>query len=126
VRGECYVHEMVELRPGAATEYLRLLGEDGVDIHRPLGLRVLGAFENALVGGTECLVLWSADRFEGWTSFERDHGSDPAMQAWRKRTADLVVDWERVLMVEAPLSPLRLGRQPSVEDRKGYTLPTRR
>jgi hypothetical protein len=126
VRGECYVHEMVRLRPGASSDYLQLLGESGADLHRPLGLRILGGFENALVGGSECLVLWAATSFEDWTSFERAQGGDRALRAWRTRTADLVVDWERVLMVEAPLSPLRLGRQPAVEDRASYTLPTRR
>jgi hypothetical protein len=125
VRGECYVHEMVKLRPGCAAEYLQLLREDGADVHQALGLDVVGGFENALVGGTECLVLWSADRFDDWTGFERDQLDDPGMQAWRKRTSDLVVDWERVLLVEAPLSPLRLGRQPSVDDRASYALPVR-
>jgi hypothetical protein len=126
MRAECYVHEMVKLRPGAADEYLQLLGEDGADVHGLLGLRILGAFENALVGGTECLVLWAADRFENWTGFERDQPSDARMASWRRRTSDLVVDWERVLLVEAPLSPLRLGRQPSVDDRASYALPTPR
>jgi hypothetical protein len=125
VRGECYVHELVKLRPGSAGEFLRALGEDGAGIHRSLGLRILGGFDNALVGGSECLVLWSADRFEDWTGFERDQSDSPTMQAWRKRTSDLVVDFERVLMVEAPLSPLRLGRQPAVSDRAGYRLPSR-
>jgi len=117
---------MVRLRSGAAGEFLQLLAEEGADAHATLGLKILGGFENALVGGTECLVLWAADRFEDWTRFERDQLDDAALQAWRKRTADLVVDWEHVLLVEAPLSPMRLGRQPSVDDRAGYTLPTRR
>ena len=32
-------------------------------------------------------------------------------------------DWQRILLVDAPLSPLRTGRQPRVEDRDSYQLP---
>jgi hypothetical protein len=38
----------------------------------------------------------------------------------------MVTKLERFLLVDAPLSPLRTGRQPTEEDRASYSLPTRR
>ena len=35
----------------------------------------------------------------------------------------LALDWERFLLVDAPLSPLRIGRQPHEDDRNSYQLP---
>jgi 3-hydroxyacyl-CoA dehydrogenase/enoyl-CoA hydratase/3-hydroxybutyryl-CoA epimerase len=41
----------------------------------------------------------------------------------RQRAAELASDWERFLLVDAPLSPFRTGRQPHESDRASFTLP---
>ena len=52
--------------------------------------------------------------------------TDAKLVGWTRATAGLVTQLQRFLLVDAPLSPLRTGRQPREEDRATYTLPTRR
>jgi hypothetical protein len=40
------------------------------------------------------------------------------MRAWAEWLAGAGVSMRRTLMVDAPLAPLRLGRQPAVSDRR--------
>ncbi len=51
---------------------------------------------------------------------ERAHRDDDGVVAWRTGIRDLVTGWHRVLLVDAPLSPLRTGRQPSRDDRTDW------
>ena len=39
------------------------------------------------------------------------------MRAWRAAARDVVESWQRILLVDAPLSPFRTGRQPTRADR---------
>ena len=47
----------------------------------------------------------------------RPSARDSALQRWRKRTYELSEKWHRFLVVDAPLSPMRIGRQPARSDR---------
>ena len=51
--------------------------------------------------------------------------TDPKLVGWARATEGMVTRLERFLLVDAPLSPLRTGRQPREEDRASYQLPTR-
>jgi hypothetical protein len=64
----------------------------------------------------ECILLWSFPTWEVWSAFEADEGAGAA--AWRAGTRDIVTGRERILLADAPLSPLRTGRQPDVSDRE--------
>ena len=47
-----------------------------------------------------------------------------ASRSWRAASrASIAIDWQRFLLVDAPLSPFRTGRQPQESDRASYTLP---
>ena len=48
---------------------------------------------------------------------DRPSGTDSALQRWRRRTYELTEKWHRFLVVDAPLSPMRIGRQPARTDR---------
>jgi hypothetical protein len=52
-----------------------------------------------------------------WASFECAQDDHPAALRWRRAAQSLAVDWERTLLVDAPLCPLRTGRQPQASDR---------
>ena len=45
-------------------------------------------------------------------------GGDGPLVAWRKTCREVARAWQRILLVEAPTSTLRLGRQPSEADRR--------
>jgi hypothetical protein len=61
-----------------------------------------------------------------WSDYEAAQLTDPQLVGWTRATANLVTRFQRWLLVDAPLSPLRIGRQPREEDRASYTLPTRK
>jgi hypothetical protein len=125
VRGETYAHEMVQLQPGTVWQFLDLVRDHAVDVYSEFGWELAGAWSTAMVNDSEALVLWAIPSWAAWSEFEKAQRSHPGVAAWRKQIADVAVDWIRMLLVDAPLSPFRTGRQPSVDDRATYQLPPR-
>ncbi|HZJ26114.1 MAG TPA: NIPSNAP family containing protein [Acidimicrobiia bacterium] len=116
VRGQCYAHELVTLRPGAALEYLDALRDIGRAAVESFGLSLVGAFSVAMVNDSECIVIWAIPDWGTWTRFEREQRGE-TLRPWRAALDDLGADWRRTLLVDAPLAPLRIGRQPAESDR---------
>ena len=113
--GESY---LVTMRtPG---DDIDLVHDHAIPAYANLGVRLVGAFETAMCEEAECVLLWAFPTWAAWGEFEAAQRRDPAILAWRDRARDLVQAWTRTLMVDAPLSPMRIGRQPSVEDRASW------
>ena len=70
-----------------------------------------------MVGEHEAFLLWSIPTFAQWGEAEAALHTDPSLIKWRDRSYDLTTSQHRLLAVEAPLSPMRLGRQPARSDR---------
>lgn len=111
-----YSHEVVRCAPGAAAEVLERVRSEGVDAHAEDGLQLVGAFTRALVDDDECVLIWSFPDWMTWARAEGDRSNRSAQ--WRREQRDLVVSRERLVMADAPLSPLRTGRQPQASDRE--------
>jgi hypothetical protein len=126
VTGVTYAHELVTVNPGTATQYLDAVRDLGVDAYREHGLELVCAWRTAMCGESECIVLWAVPAWRTWSDFEAVQLTDPKLVGWTRATANLVTKLERFLLVDAPLSPLRIGRQPTEADRASYQLPTRR
>jgi hypothetical protein len=118
VRGVFYAHELVRVAPGGARDYLERVRELCVPAYAALGLETLGAFRTAMRNDSECLLLWAIPSAEVWARFEAAQDADPGLRRWREATRELAPDWRRTLLVDAPLCPLRIGRQPEVADRR--------
>jgi hypothetical protein len=121
VRGEVYAHELVSVRPGAARELLERAREDASPVLSDHGWQLAGAFTTAMVDDDEALLLWAVPTWKQWGAAERAHHTDDRLVSWRSGIRDIVTTWRRVLLVDAPLSPLRTGRQPSRDDRVDWT-----
>jgi hypothetical protein len=118
VRGELYAHELVTLPAGTATEFLTAVRHVAVPAHEQLGAQLVGAFRVAMVNDSECLVLWALPDWSTWAEIEQAWlADDSPLAGWRRTTQAMQADWRRTLLVDAPLAPLRTGRQPQVEDR---------
>jgi hypothetical protein len=119
VRGAPYVHELVTVPPGRASDFLAAFRGEGVAAITDLGLGfdLVGAYRVAMVNDSECIVIWAVPGWEAWAAFERAWLGG-GLAAWRRTTLDLGADWRRTLLVDSPLNPLRTGRQPQVEDRR--------
>jgi len=117
VRGELYAHELVTVPVGTVGDYLDALGREGRPAVEAVGLEAVGAYRVAMVNDSEAVVIWAIPDWAIWTRFEQAWSPGGALDAWRKTTLGLGADWRRTLLVDSPLSPLRIGRQPEESDR---------
>jgi hypothetical protein len=119
-RGELYAHEIVTVPAGGSQAYLDLVAEYGLAAYGDSGAALIGAFRTALVDDREALLLWAFPDWGTWAEFEAASDADGSLATWRKRARKASESTWRFLMVDAPLSPLRTGRQPRESDRTGY------
>jgi hypothetical protein len=116
VRGAVYAHELVTMRPGAAGDYLDALHSVGIGVCGALGAELVGAFRVAMVNDSECVVIWAFASWAAWAAFEQAQRGE-VLAPWRDALDGVGADWRRTLLVDAPLAPLRIGRQPEEGDR---------
>ena len=60
VRGDVFVHELSEVRPGAALDYLGAMQEEWAPVAREYGLEPVGLYE-VLMSDTEVCTVWAGD-----------------------------------------------------------------
>ena len=118
VRGALYAHELIQVPSGTAPALLDLVAELGRAVVEPLGPALVGAFRTAMVNDREVILLWAIPDWDTWAAFEQQDSADQALAPWRQALIDAQAVLHRTLLVDAPLSPLRLGRQPEVGDRR--------
>jgi hypothetical protein len=120
VRGQVYAHELVSVRPGAASEFVERVREQAIPLLGRFGWELAGAFTTAMVDDNEALLLWAIPTWQRWADAERAHTHEDDLIAWRGKTRDIVTSWQRILLVDSPLSPMGTGRQPSRDDRTDW------
>jgi hypothetical protein len=122
VRGELYLHELLEVPPGRAVEVLERARAEAEPAYGEHGLRLVGAFRTLLRADDECLLLWACPSWAAWGAFEQAAagatGGAAPVRDWSRALIDAGVRWHRTVLVDSELSPMRLGRQPQVSDRR--------
>ena len=118
VRGEAYAHELIEVERRTAHCFLDIALADAYEGHGGHGWRLAGAWTTAMRDGGECVLLWVIPSWQAWAAVETDESA--GRQRLLGRAAGLVKRRRRVLLVDAPLSPFRTGRQPSRDDRTDW------
>jgi len=118
VRGALYCHEIVQVPPGRAGELLAAVRGQGQEAYEGEGLELVGAFRTALRADDECILLWACPSWKAWGDFEQAWYADGELGGWSKALVDLGAAWQRTVLVDSELSPLRIGRQPRVSDRR--------
>ena len=116
-RGAVYAHELVRLPVGRSRGFLDALAVSGRAAVESLGLQCVGAFRVAMSTDTEAIVIWAIPTLAVWADFERAW-DDGTLAPWRSVLDALEARVHRTLMVDAPLAPMRTGRQPEVTDRR--------
>jgi hypothetical protein len=116
IRGEVYAHETISVPRGGSGRFLDLVASAGVEAHRSHGLELVGAFRTAMRDDDECIVIWAIPTWQHWAEFElaADRG---ALGPWVTARREVSTSFHRFLLVDAPLAPLRTGRQPVRSDR---------
>jgi hypothetical protein len=113
-----YAHERIWTGPEQSPRFLELLAEQGLDAYEGQGLGLVGAYDNALINGRECIVIWTIPEWPAWAEFERAWAADGAFAKFRSSGRDFVARAERRLLTDNPLNPMVLGRQPHEDDRR--------
>jgi hypothetical protein len=114
-----YVHEVIDGPPGSAGDLCDTAVHDGAEDHRRFGLELVGAWRTALRADDQVVLMWSLPSWEAWATYEEaaDGGDVEFFHLW-ERLSGQVLGRRRLLLVDAELSPLRIGRQPSAADRR--------
>ena len=120
IRGECYAHELVRVRAGAAADYLETVREQLSPLREHFRWQLAGAWRTAMVNDDECVVLWTIPTWQDWADFEQTHDRDAGTRNFRSDNDPIVRQVERIVLIDAPLSPLCTGRQPSRDDRSDF------
>jgi hypothetical protein len=123
VRGETYAHEVFRAPTGTAWDVVNLVGERARPVLGRFGWELAGAWVTAMTGEREVLAVWAIPSWDAWAEYESAQRTDVAVAAWNELLRERSVEWDRFLMVDAPLSPFRTGRQPAESDRDSYRLP---
>jgi hypothetical protein len=116
--GAFYAHELFSVAPGLAPALLEAIGDSGRTAAADLGVGLLGGFRAAMADDSEAIAIWTFPDWPTWVAYERAWSPTGAMGSWRQSLIDLGARFRRTLMIDAPLAPLRTGRQPQVEDRR--------
>ncbi len=101
---------------GTARAYLAAVADAGVPAMDALDARCVGAFRVAMTNDSEVIVIWALSSFDAWAHYEQAWDG-AGLAAWRARVTAMAADVRRTLLVDAPLAPLRTGRQPRIDDR---------
>ena len=118
VRGEVYAQELFTVAPGTAGALLDALAAEALAPAKALGIEAVGAYEVAMGDRSEALAIWALPDWSTWVAYEQAWERGGALAAWSGSLVGLGARWRRQLLVDAPLSPLRTGRQPQESDRR--------
>ena len=66
----------------------------------------------------EAILIWAIPTWTAWAEFEQAAMDRDGLSAWKEAALPFGAITNRTLLVDAPLAPLRTGRQPQVEDRR--------
>jgi hypothetical protein len=120
VRGECYAHELITLAPGTQAEFLNEVRDTAAGIAAEFGWELAGAWRTAMANDDEAIVLWAIPTWADWARFEQAAQPGSPYVRWQRSIDGFVRSWQRILLVDAPLSPFRTGRQPAVSDQTAW------
>ena len=114
-----YVQEVLRCPPGAAGDVCDAVVGPGAADHERFGMQLVGAFRTAMAADDEVVALWAVPDWPSWVAYEQasDGGRVEFFHLW-ERLGGLVTARDRTLVVDAELSPLRIGRQPVAADRR--------
>jgi hypothetical protein len=107
-----YTQELIRAEVDGAGRLADVVAEDRDGLAERFGLELVGLWRTAMRAHDEVVVLRAVPDWSAWADYES--WSSAAGPSGPPGTVELA----RTLLVDAELSPLRLGRQPTAEDRR--------
>jgi hypothetical protein len=117
VRGEVYAHEQIRVPRGTSARYLDFVQEALIPVMAEFGWVLGGAWETALIDDSECFLLWVVPTWTQWAEREKARQNSARLADVESHNLTVTEKFRRILLVDAELSPMRLGRQPARGDR---------
>ena len=107
--GSVFVHELSQVRPGAALDYLAAVRGEWQPVASDYHHSLVGLYE-VLLTDTEVLTIWATDP-AGHEALGRatDDGTDERIPRWRARAREFLTRWREELMTPHPSAPLSKG-----------------
>lgn len=100
------LHEDVRSLPGRMAAYHAALGAEYLPLAEARGLRLLGAYEHAVVPNTG-LNLWALRDFDHWKTLMEAEPTDTGLRAWTERQGEWLADLDAFLVAAPPAGALR-------------------
>jgi hypothetical protein len=104
--GDIVLHEDVRARPGRMADYHAALESEYLPLAEARGLRLLGAYEHALVPNTG-INLWALSGWDHWQTLMESEPGDAELQAWSDRQGEWLADLDGFLVAVPPSGALR-------------------
>ena len=70
-KGETYAHEQIHVPMGTAGDFLEIVAEEAIPVYEEFGWKLCGAWETAMVNGSECFLHWAIPTWESWAETEQ-------------------------------------------------------
>lgn len=118
VRASVYAHETIAVPRGTAATFLARVRDEAIPAYATHGWELVGAYRTALADESECVLIWAIPSWEHWAELEKAIEGAGRMRTWQNRLYEISEASRRFLMTDAPLSPLKIGRQPARSDRE--------
>jgi len=106
IGGDVVLHEDVRSLPGRMAEYHSALDTEYRPLAEARGLRLLGAFEHALVPNVG-LNLWTLQSWQHWQHLMETEPTDAELLEWTERQGEWLGDIDAFLVATPPASALR-------------------
>lgn len=104
--GDVILHEDVRSQPGRMREYHAALESEYLPLADARGLRLVGAYEHALVPNTG-LNLWALRGWDHWQSLMEAEPDDDELREWSDRQGEWLTDIDGFLLAAPPAGALR-------------------
>jgi hypothetical protein len=108
-----YLHETITVAPGRSEALLHDVFENATSVMAASGIELIGLWRTAMGADNEVIAMWGLPDWPTWAGLE-----ETIMRGGGFHPQEPLVDRQRFLLVDAELSPLRIGRQPLVTDRR--------
>jgi hypothetical protein len=105
IAGDVVLCENVRSRPGRMANYHHALTSTFAPMAERRGLRLVGAYEHAIVPNTG-LNLWVIPGWEEWKDYLKA-ADEPDLRAWREGLGEWLVDLDGFVIVPPPAESLR-------------------
>jgi hypothetical protein len=93
------------LRPGALSEFMRLIGSEGLDIERPILGDMLGFYSTEIGCINKVIHLWRYASFEDRQRRRAQLAASPKWAAFVPKVLPLIQEMRNELLNPAPFPP---------------------